>query len=170
MGYLTADMSFFKFMALSQSSRRTYPHSQEKFITFCQQFKFTPYPLQEKILRLFACFLARNLSFQTIQTYLAALHFRHIELGFPDNFDAMHLLCLLLRGIRCTKGQKSPPLHQPIALNILKCLKMQLTCLPCATKINSCFGWHLPLPSLRFYVSLNSTVLIKTPIIRNIRC
>ena len=83
----------------------------------------TPYPLQELTLRLFASHLARTVSYATIQTYLAAVRHRHIELGFPPCFAQMHLLRLLLRGIKRVKGSSCRPKRIPITLDRMKQLK-----------------------------------------------
>ncbi len=111
---------------MSESTRRTYTQGQCSFNRFCNQFNIAPYPLQEYTLRLFTAHLSHNLSYSTIQTYLAAIRHRNIELGFPSTFDQMPLLRLLLRGVKRIKGSTTRPKRLPISLNTLKLLKTSL--------------------------------------------
>ena len=76
-GILNRKPLFFPFMTLSKSSQKTYSTGEPHFANFCNHLNIPRYPLQETTLRLFASFLAKTLSFQTI---LAAIRFHHIQL------------------------------------------------------------------------------------------
>ena len=113
-------------MSISPSSRRTYQQGQRSYTEFCSHFGFPRFPLSEHILRLFTAYLARSLSFATIQTYLAAVRHQHIEYGFQSNFENMHLLRNLLRGVKRLKGSSVRPKRLPITINVLKAIKNSL--------------------------------------------
>ena len=68
-------------------------------------------------------FLARSLSFSSIKTYLAAVRYRDIELGFSLDFEKLNLLHLLLRGVKRSKGELVRPQRLPITLPLMKSLK-----------------------------------------------
>ena len=83
---------------------------------------------------LFTTYLAWTLSYSTICTYLAAVRFRNIELGFYSNFEPMQNLQMLLRGIKHVKGVSSRPSRLRITLNIIKILKSSLQKSPISEK------------------------------------
>ena len=113
-------------MSIASSSRRTYQQGQQAFESFCRNISAQPYPLNEGTLRLFVTFIAHSLSFATIQTYLASLRHRHIELGFPSNFDQMDSLRFLLRGIKRVKGSRVRQQRIPVTPLMLRQLKEAL--------------------------------------------
>ena len=123
---LNAEVTFFQDHSIAQSSQKAYKHGQQAYLNFCQQYSLPPYPLQEHILRLFTAYLARSRSYSTIQCYLSAVRYKSIELGFQSNPAEMHLLQLLLRGIKRIKGSASLPKRAPITIDILKALKQAL--------------------------------------------
>jgi len=110
--------------ALAPSSRRTYTHGVDKFNQFCSLVNIsTPYPLSTPTLCSFASYLASiNLSPQTIKTYLAAVRFMHIYLGFPDPPSSSPTLKLVQRGIarNYAVAQPSPYRRLPLTPNILR--------------------------------------------------
>ena len=113
-------------MSIANSSRRVYAQGQSSFSSFCSGLQIRPYPLSQHNLCLFTTYLARTLSYSTIRTYLAAVRFRNIELGFYSNFEPMQNLQMLLRGIKRVKGISLRPSRLPITLNIMKILKLNL--------------------------------------------
>ena len=125
MGHLTGEMNFLQSQAVARSSRRTYRHGQESYLSFCTSFNLIPYPLCEPTLRLFATFLARNLSYASICTYISALRLQNIELGYRPPAD-MPLLHLLLKGIKRMKGSRAKPKRKPITLVLLSSLQHEL--------------------------------------------
>ena len=80
----------------------------------------------ERALCLFATSLARFLGSASIRTYLAAVRFHNIELGFSTNFDHMRPLKMLMRGIKRVKGMSCRPKRHPISPEVMKVLKSQL--------------------------------------------
>ena len=70
--------------------------------------------------------LARFLGYASIRTYLAAIRFHNIELGFSTNFDHMQQLKMLMRGIKRVKGKSYRPKRNPITPDVMKVLKSQL--------------------------------------------
>ncbi len=113
-------------MSIATSSRRTYQQGQQAFEAFCKNISAQPYPLNEGTLRLFVTFLAHTLSFATVQTYLASLRHRHIELGFSTNFNRMDSLHLLLPGIKRVKGSRVRQQRIPVTPLMLRQLKEAL--------------------------------------------
>lgn len=113
-------------MSIADSSRRVYNHGQNCYLSLCNQLRIPPYPLIERNLTLFTTFLARSTGFSTIRTYLAAVRFRNIELGFSTNFEHMHQLNMILRGIKRLKGASCRPKRLPITPEIMRILKTRL--------------------------------------------
>lgn len=86
-------------LSLAPSTKRTYLHGSQLYVRFCSIFNVTPYPLSESILCSFASYLAAiGLSPQTVKTYLAAVKFRHVYLGYQDLIPSSALK-LVQRGI-----------------------------------------------------------------------
>ena len=120
------ELSALQELSISNASRQTYAQGQQSFITFCTTYQLQPYPLTGATLRLYTTYLARSLSYATIQTYLAAIKHKHIKEGFPPSFHQMHLLRLLLRGIKRSKGLTARPKKLPITANVMRTLKDNL--------------------------------------------
>ena len=102
-------------------------NGQQQYVMFCSRFKLTPYPPTELSLRYFAYFLAESLSFATIQTYLAAVRHKSIELGFAPCWTPMLLLTLVLKGIKRCKSYTARPARLPITIGVLRALKTALS-------------------------------------------
>lgn len=123
---LKTDADYLQWMSIASSSRRTYQQGQQAFAAFCNNISTQPYPLNEGTLRLFVTFIAHSLSFATIQTYLASVRHRHIELGFASNFNRMDSLRLLLRGVKRVKGSRVRQPRIPVTPLMLRQLKESL--------------------------------------------
>ena len=150
MASLEADKQFIQFMSIADSSRRVYNHGQNCYLSLCNQLRIPPYPLIERNLTLFTTFLARSTGFSTIRTYLAAVRFRNIELGFSTNFEHMHQLNMILRGIKRLKGASCRPKRLPITPEIMRILKPVSDPALTNCKINPCYGPPSPQHSLGF--------------------
>ena len=126
MAVLAQDLDFLQFMSISGASRRTYDQGRSSYLAFCNQFRLIPFPASETSLNLFITYLARNLSFATIRTYLAAVRYWNIREGFSADFGVMVNLHMTLKGIKRLKGAASRPNRLPITIDILKILKDRL--------------------------------------------
>ena len=124
---LSAQADYYVAKSLSSGSQKTYLNGQQQYLMFCSQFKLTPYPPTELSLRYFVTFLAESLSFATIQTYLAAVRHKSIELGFAPCWTPMPLLSLVLKGIKRCKSDTARPARLPITIGILRALKTALS-------------------------------------------
>ena len=120
MAVLAQDLGFLQFMSISGASRRT------SSLQFCNQFRLIPFPASETSLNLSITYLARNLSFATIRTYLAAVRYWNIREGFSVDFGGMVKLHMTLKGIKRLKGAASRPNRLPITIDILKNLRAPL--------------------------------------------
>ena len=123
---MKVELNVLQSSAIAPSTLRTYLVGQASYARFCQSFNLCRFPLLESTLRLFVTFLARSLSYASIKTYLAAVRYKNIELGFAADLQNMQLLNLLLRGVKRSKGEHIRPLRLPITLPLLKVLKESL--------------------------------------------
>ena len=113
-------------MSIATGSRKTYQQGWNCYRSFCTQMGHPAFPVTERTLCLFVTSLARFLGYASIRTYLAAVRFHNIELGFSTNFDHMQQLNMLMRGIRRVKGKSCRPKRNPITPEVMKVLKSQL--------------------------------------------
>ena len=122
-----------------------------------------PFPFLELTLCRFIAYLARSLSYSTIQTYLSAIRHLNVELGYRQSNDEMSLVRLLLRGVRRTKGSAVSPKQRPVTLSVMKVLKEELRSSRFRRLTKLCSGPHLQPPSAASYAPPNS-VLRQNPV------
>ena len=110
---------------LAGSTNRTYSSAKNRYIGFCTQAKFSPYPLTQSTLCLFAAFLAQQgLAPQSISIYLSAVRHMEVQVAATASTRASWpYLQYVLKGIKRTAG-RSPSEHSrlPITPDILRCL------------------------------------------------
>ena len=126
MASLNNDLRFFQFMSIATSSRKTYEQGWNCYLSFCTQIGHPAFPVTERTLCLFVTSLAKFLGYASIRTYLAAVRFHNIELGFSINFDHLQQLHMLMRGIKRVKGKSVRPKRNPITPELMKVLKSRL--------------------------------------------
>lgn len=126
MADLIGELHFLQYMSISESSRRTYNTGKMIYLEFCEMYGIRPFPAKEYDLNLFVSFLARNHSYNTIRTYLAAIRFANINAGFSSDFAKMDTLHMSLKGVKRLKGVFSRPKRQPVTIDTLKSLKNSL--------------------------------------------
>lgn len=131
--------------SLAPSTHNTYKNGILQFKKFCTIFGLSsPYPLTEPILCSFASYLGTiHLSPQTIKTYLAAIKFEHISLGFRDPYKSIPsaTLRLVQRGIARQHALTDIPKHirLPITADILRRIKTLWA--PNQTDFNTIMKW-----------------------------
>ena len=69
------------------------------FLLFCLYFKFTPIPVQLETICLYAQFLSRTLTPQSIRNYLSGVKLLHLFVGANYPFTKGFILSLMLRGV-----------------------------------------------------------------------
>ena len=70
---------------LATSTQRVYRSGSQRYQKFCQQFDVQAYPATETVLALFVASLFRQgLMAGTIKSYLSAVRYTQISLGFSD--------------------------------------------------------------------------------------
>ena len=110
--------------ALATSSHKTYKAAENKYHTFCNNFRLQPLPSSEALLCYFiACMGQQGLAHSTICTYLSGVRQLQISNGFPElSFDKMPRLQQILKGIQVEHGKqgKSPHCCLPITPAILR--------------------------------------------------
>jgi hypothetical protein len=113
-------------MSLSESSHRTYLQGKSAYLSFCAEHALSPFPALESNLCLFVSYLARNVSYATTRTYIAAVRYWNIKLGFPTKFENMTYLRMTVRGTKRVNGLTKREKKLPITIDIMKQLKNQL--------------------------------------------
>ena len=108
--------------ALATSSHKTYKAAENKYLTFCNNFRLQP--SSEALLCYFgACLGQEGLAHSTICTYLSGVRQLQISHGFPElSFDKMPRLQQILKEIQVEHGKqgKSPHCCLPITPAILR--------------------------------------------------
>ena len=106
---------------IAEATRRVYQSGWRHYASFCTKFGFSPLPLTEYTLCQFAATLAESVGQGTIRSYLSALRFAQINMGFPDpSFSSFPRLFYLLKGIRRSIPNSLRAKRLPITPNILK--------------------------------------------------
>lgn len=116
-------------LSLAPSTKATYNQGTKHYHSFCCISGISsPYPLSEQLLCSFASYLGNlHLSPQTIRTYLAAIKFTHISLGYQDPYTQLPsaTLKLVQRGIarEYSMSDSSSFTRLPITPHILRGIK-----------------------------------------------
>lgn len=105
--------------SIRPNTKRTYSSAQKRFIDFCNQYQCEPFPATEDTLLLYVAYLYdQNLTFSTVQVYLAAVRSIHIMEGFHNPLDGKLRLKQSLRAVRLTRNSFKQKL--PITFQILE--------------------------------------------------
>ena len=103
--------------AISESTRRTYNSGVNKFLNFCGTFGYVVCPANESTLLKFIAFMNESLALSTVKTYLSAIRFLHLYLGFDNPFPQFPRIALVMKGL---KRSASPPRKRlPVTPNLL---------------------------------------------------
>lgn len=96
--------------SVAPSTSRVYSSAQKKYLTFCNDIKAIPLPLNEQQLCRFVVFLDdSHLQHSTIKGYLSALRRFQIVQGMGDPFvSSWPLLEYVLKGIKSRQAKKVP--------------------------------------------------------------
>lgn len=108
--------------SLAASTLSTYRSGARQYINFCNFHRFTPFPVAEIVVCLFAVASAqRNLSYRTIKVYLFGIQFHSLLHGHNVKISSMHYLYYILRGIRRIQGNSLiRPKRRPITVPHLR--------------------------------------------------
>ena len=127
---MTEKCQFYLANGLAPSTRQVYGSAQRQFLEFCSQD--TPLhpghpllPASEQTLMHFCAHLADRLHHASIKVYLSAVHFLHIDYGYPDPLSNCLQLQRLLRGIKRHQGS-NPPQRQPVTADLMGVLHQSL--------------------------------------------
>ena len=100
---------------LADSTFNTYASAFNSYHSFCSMSSLPLFPLDENVVELYVCFLARRLAYQSIKVYLSALQFYSITNGYTARIGDMSHLYYVMRGIRIVLGSsRSRPRRLPI--------------------------------------------------------
>ena len=117
MGPLLRDMSFYFNQSIAPNTHCTYRSGFNSYSRFCLTISSSPFPVSERNLQLYVTSIARQLSFKTIKIYLSAVRYYSLMRGHACDFNVMHQLHYLLRGIRRSQGNSfTRPRRQPITV------------------------------------------------------
>ena len=106
---------------IAEATRKVYQSGWRHYGSFCTKFGFSPLPLTEYTLCRFAATLAESVGWGTIRSYLSALRFVQISMGFPDpSFSSFPRLSYLLKGIHRSIPSSPRAKRLPITPAILK--------------------------------------------------
>ena len=111
--------------AITDSTCRSYQAGIRRYSTFCASMNWQSFPATETTPHFFAAYLADQVSFKTIELYLAGIRFAHGENSLPEPFQEAPLLRLLLRGIKNTMGL-SLRQRLPITMTLLRQINKEL--------------------------------------------
>lgn len=115
----------YKASAWADNTKRAYATHRRTYLKFCTLMRRPPAPASERLVCLFAAWLARTLSFRSVKLYLHIVTLIHKERGLPSPCFNSFQLSQTLRGIRRRKGDA---IHQkaPITPDLLLLIKSNL--------------------------------------------
>ena len=120
---LDASWNHLMHLSLSESTHRTYASGINKFINFCGTFSYVICPAEEATLLKFISFMhiIESLALSTIQTYLSAVRFLHLSLGFQNPFPDFPRIMLVMKGLK----KSSVPIRKrlPITPKLLMAIR-----------------------------------------------
>ena len=111
--FLTAQLTKLQALGVAASTRCTYQSGIKIYLDLSTEYKISPLPASETILRYFCAHLSASTFYPTIKVYLAGIRLLHIDNGFADPTKEAPLLHYLYTAIR--HSQTTPPKkRQPI--------------------------------------------------------
>ena len=120
---MTVELNRYLLAAVSPNTINTYRTGLRKYMIFCGQMRFQPWPLQESVIEYFCVGLASSVGYKTIKVYLCGVQFYSRMAGFPQIVAHMPRLPYVLRGIRRRQGPRFiRPQRMPITISHLHLL------------------------------------------------
>lgn len=122
MDNLDRNSSSYLSLSLSTNTLASYDTALRSFSIFCAQDRTVPFPLAERTLIRYICFLARRIKYSSIKIYLSGIRFHSLIRGYKADIDSMHKLYYVLRGIRRHHSQiylslqKAPILRSDLSI------------------------------------------------------
>ena len=94
---------------LAPSTLKAYRTGANSYIKFCQQTALTPFPAQEHTLSLYVSYLfTKDLTSQTVKSYLAAIRYMHITLDLRDpHISQMPQLEYVIKGFKRIRARRA---------------------------------------------------------------
>lgn len=122
---LDKELCQFKLHAWADNTKRAYATHRRTFLKFCALLGRRPAPADDRLVCLYAVWLARRLSFKSIKLYLHIVTLIHKERGLPSPCVGSFQLSQTLKGIRRKLGDLVQP-KAPMTPELLLHLKSRL--------------------------------------------
>lgn len=122
---LALEVQGYKACAWADNTKRAYATHRRTYLKFCALLRRNPAPADERLVCLFAAWLARSLSYKSIKLYLHIITLIHKERGLPSPCIENFQLSQTLRGIRRVKGDRVSP-KAPITPELLSYIRSRL--------------------------------------------
>lgn len=122
---LSMEVQRFKSYAWADNTKRAYATHRRTYLKFCALLSRSPAPADDRLVCLFAAWLARSLSYKSIKLYLHIVTLIHRERGLPSPCLANFQLTQTLRGIRRLKGDCVSP-KAPVTPDLLRLVRSNL--------------------------------------------
>lgn len=122
---LLKELVHYKSHAWALNTQKAYATHRRTYLKFCLLLRRNPAPADEKLVCLYAAWLARKLSFKSIKLYLHIVTLIHRERGLLSPCIGSFQLSQTLRGIRRIKGDVVHP-KAPITPDLLLHLRARL--------------------------------------------
>lgn len=122
---LSREVADYKAHAWAHNTKRAYLTHRRTYFKFYALLKRPPAPADERLMCLFAAWLARRLSYSSVKQYLHIVTLIHKERGLPSLCNNSFQLQPTLRGIRRKKGDIVCP-KAPITPELLLLFKSKL--------------------------------------------
>jgi hypothetical protein len=101
---LDKELAHYRARAFAANTCRTYRTHLKVYLDFCQKMSIKPVPVTERIVALYASYLARTLKPASIRQYLNIIRILHLESGIEHPFKDSWLVKSTLKGIEREKG------------------------------------------------------------------
>lgn len=127
MAELDEEVAMFRGQTFALNTKKTYATHLKTYMTFCNQLKIPPVPVDEATVARYAAFLARTRKPATVRQYLNIVRLLHLECGLPNPMDNSWIVKSTVKGIERVKGcavNRKQPISPAVLLRIKEQLRM----------------------------------------------
>ena len=113
-------MDFVRLQAFAPSTRRTRQSQWNQYFKFCELTRLEPFPVLPSNVSRFLVHVSEQVSFTTLNNYVSALNALLRPRSDFTDLRQDYGLILVLRGLRCIKGDATEPMDPLLPSDLLK--------------------------------------------------
>lgn len=123
--HLGLEVAQYKAAAWATNTQKAYSTHRRTYLKFCALLRCPPVPAGDRLVCLYAAWLARRLAYKSVKIYLNIISLIHKEMGLPSPIMGNFHVQQTLRGIRRVKGDRPRP-KAPITPDLLLHIRARL--------------------------------------------